>query len=178
MKSRRFYGGLLVIAAFLLAGGSFAQQNIKKGATVEKKEKDEKDEQREGKLALKDLPKPVQTTVQKETQGAKINGISKESDAGKTIYEIETTVSGHGRDMLVDDKGVLTEVEEETPLASLPAGLQATIKSTIGKSKLVKLETVMNGSKVKTGYSAIIETGGKQSEIEMGLDGGPLPKGK
>ncbi len=178
MKSTKFFAVWLAIMAFLLAGGLFAQQQktAQKATKVEAKEG--KEEQGEGKLALKDLPKPVQTTVQKETQGATIVGISKETDAGKTVYEIETKVNGRSRDMLVDDKGALTEVEEETALASLPAAIQAEIKTCIGKSNLVKLETVMNGAKVKTGYSALVETGGKQSEIEMGLDGKPTARGK
>ncbi len=178
MKSAKFFAVCLGIMAFLLAGGllAYQQKTAQKATKVEAKV--EKEEQGEGKLALKDLPKPVQVTVQKETQGATIVGISKETDAGKTIYEIETKVSGHSRDMLVDAKGALTEVEEETALDSLPAAVQAGIKTSIGKSKLVKLETVMNGTKVKTGYSALVETGGKQSEIEMGLDGKPTARGK
>ena len=178
MKSTRFFAVWLAFMAFLLAGGLFAQQQKTTQKATKVEDKEGKEEQGEGTLALKDLPKPVQTTVQKETQGATIVGISKETDAGKTIYEIETKVSGHSRDMLVDDKGALTEVEEETALASLPAAIQAQIKTSIGKSKLVKLETVMNGAKVKTGYSALVETNGKQSEIEMGLDGKPTAKGK
>jgi len=182
MTNSKHIGVALLVAAILLAGGLFAQQQQKaaqqKATKVEKQEKEEQEEGTEGKLALKDLPKPVQATVQKETQGSEIVGISKETIEGKTIYEIETKVKGHTRDMLIDEKGVLTEVEEETSLASLPAALQAEIKTSIGKAKLVKLETVFNGSKVKTGYSALVETGGKQSEVEMGLDGKPLAKGK
>jgi uncharacterized protein HemX len=182
MTSSKSIGIALFVMAILLAGGLSAQQQQKaaqqKATKIEKEEKEEKEEGQEAKLALKDLPKAVQATVQRETVGAEIVGISKETAEGKTIYEIETKVKGLARDMLIDEKGVLTEVEEETNLASLPAALQAEIKKSIGKAKLVKLETVLNGSKVKTGYSALVETGGKQSEVEMGLDGKPLAKGK
>ncbi len=161
-----------VMAAFLLGAGSFGQQ---KGTEIEQEKKREKTE---GRLALRDLPKVVQATVQKETQGAAIVGISKENADGKTIYEIETKVSGRTRDMLIDDRGALTELEEENSLASLPSPIQAEIRTSIGKAKLIRLETVMNGAKVKTGYSALVELGGKQSEVEMGSDGKRSAKGK
>ncbi len=101
-----------------------------------------------------------------------------ENEDGKTIYEIETKIKGHTRDMLIDAKGVLTEVEEEINLASLPAAVQAEINKSIGKAKLVKLEAVFNGSKVQTGFSALVELAGEQSEVEMGLNGKKLPPGK
>ncbi|MBZ5497994.1 MAG: hypothetical protein LAP85_16450 [Acidobacteriia bacterium] len=170
----RCAGVFLFAICFLFVGAVSAQQK----AVPKKAEKGETGEAGEGKLAMKDLPKVVQATIQKETQGAEIVGISKESDAGKTIYEVETKVKGHSRDMLIDAKGALTEVEEEVDLASLPAAVQAEIKKSIGKAKLVKLETVANGAKVQTGFSALVDNAGKQSEVEMGLDGKPLAKGK
>jgi len=173
---------------FLLACAAWAQQQTSQGKAVktekkvekkaEKEDKEEAGEKADAMLAMKDLPKAVQTTIQKETQGAEIVGISKETDQGKTLYEVETKVQGHTRDMLIDPKGNLTEVEEEVALASLPAGLQAEIQKSIGKAKLVKLESVANGTKTLTGYSATVEIGGNQSSIEMGPDGKVLAKGK
>ena len=184
MSLVRFRGLGMIFAAicFLFVGNLCAQQKtpqkqVEKGEKAEKGEKGEKEEQAT-KLTVKDLPKAVQATVQKETQGAEIVGISKESEDNKTIYEIETKIKGHTRDMLIDDKGNLMEVEEETSLATVPAAVQAEIKKSIGTSKLVKLETVFDGKKVMTGYSALVETAGKQSEVEMGLDGKRLPAGK
>jgi hypothetical protein len=164
-------GAILFGICFLFVAAVYAQQKA-----VPKKA--EKGEAAEGKLTMKDLPNAVQTTLQKETQGAEIVGISKETDAGKTLYEVETKVKGRSRDMLIDPKGTLTEVEEETDLAILPAAVQAEVKKSIGKAKLVKLETVFNGTKVQTGYSAVVDNAGKQSEVEMGLDGKVLAKGK
>jgi len=166
----RGFGAVLIAICFLFVGNLCAQQK----ATQKQGEKGEQ----ATKLTLKDLPKAVQTTVQKETQGAEIVGISTENEGGKTIYEIETKVKGHTRDMLIDDKGNLTEVEEETSLATVPAAVQAEIKKSIGTAKLVKLETVYDGKKVMTGYVAVVESAGKQSEVELGLDGKKLPAAK
>ncbi|MBZ5500241.1 MAG: hypothetical protein LAP85_27925 [Acidobacteriia bacterium] len=167
-------GVILFAVCFLCVSVVCAQQK----AVPKKAEKGAAAEAGEGKLAMKDLPPAVQATVQKETQGAEIIGLSKETDAKTTVYEVETKVKGRSRDMLIDAKGVLTEVEEETALASLPAAVQAEVTKSIGKAKLVKLETVFNGAKVKTGFSALVDNAGKQSEVEMGLDGKVLAKAK
>ncbi len=167
----RCAGAILVGICFLLVGAIGAQQK----ATPKKTEKEEEGEAR---LTMKDLPKLVQATVQKETVGSEIVGLSKETEGGKTLYEVETKVKGRTRDMLIDAKGALTEVEEEVDLASLPAAVQAAVKSSIGKAKLIKLESVFNGAKAHTGYTALVDNAGKQSEVEMGTDGKPLAKGK
>jgi hypothetical protein len=140
--------------------------------------KSEKREGNEGKLALKNLPSAVQATIQKETRDSKIIGISREADNGRTLYEIETMAKGHSKDMLIDDKGNLTEIEEEIALASLPANIQTEVNKSIGKARLVKLEVVCNGAKVQHSYAALLDKAGKRSEISLGLDGRLLPAAK
>lgn len=170
ISARLRTAGLAVLALSLLfLGAAWAQE----------KEKAKEKEQAKGekKLELKDLPKAVQATVQKESQGATLVGLGTESEAGKTIYELETKISGHTRDLLIDAKGIVLEVEEETAIGSLPATVQAEVSKSLGKAKLVKLETVAKGGKM-TGYSALVDKGGKQSEIEMGPDGKVLAKTK
>jgi hypothetical protein len=67
-------------------------------------------------VQMKDLPEPVQKTVQEQTRNAKLRGLSKEVDHGKTFYEAETTVEGRSRDILIDASGAIVEVEEVTEL--------------------------------------------------------------
>lgn len=167
----RCAGAILVGICFLFVGAVCAQQ---KAAP----KKAEKGEEGEVKVAMKDLPKEVQATVQKETKGATVVGLSMETEGGKTTYEAETKVNGKGRDISIDAKGNVIEVEEEIDLASLPAAVQVEVKNTIGKAKLLKLESVFNGAKVQTGFEASVDNAGKHSEIEMGLDGKVLAKGK
>lgn len=166
MKDARLRSAAVILSCLCLffLGAAWAQE---KGG----QEKGEK------KLEVKDLPKVVQATVQRESQGATIVGISAETEAGKTLYELETKVNGHGRDMLIDSKGTVVELEEEIQLGSLPAAVQAEVKKSIGKAQLVKLESVIKSGKM-TGYSALVDNLGKQTEIEMGPDGRVPPKGK
>ena len=53
-------------------------------------------------VQMKDLPAAVQKTVQEQTRNAKLNGLAKEVEDGKTFYEAETTVNGKSRDVLID----------------------------------------------------------------------------
>src|SRR6266404_5698627 len=72
-------------------------------------------------VKMKDLPLPVQRAIQEQTKGAQVKGVAREVENGKTFYEAETSVNGHGRDLLFDSAGALVEIEEETPLDSIPA---------------------------------------------------------
>src|ERR1017187_3984288 len=95
----------------------------------------------EKKLQMKDLPPAVQKTVQDQTKGAEIKGISSETEKGKLTYEIETMVSGKHRDFLVDAKGAVTEVEDETVIDSIPAAAKAAIEKKAAGGKIAMVET-------------------------------------
>ncbi len=128
-------------------------------------------------LDMKQLPGAVQKTVQEQTKGATIRGLSKEVENGKTQYELETTVDGRSRDLLIDPTGKVLEVEEEVDIAKLPAAVKAEIKKSLGDAKLLKLESATKDG-VVTGYEASVEKAGKKSSLAMGPDGKALPKAK
>src|ERR1700752_4834067 len=79
-------------------------------------------------LQLKDLPAPVQKTVQDTLKGGEIKNISKEVEKGVTQYEVESMLNGGHRDFNVDSKGKLIVVEEEVALDSIPAAAKAAIE--------------------------------------------------
>src|SRR6266446_8535862 len=72
-------------------------------------------------LQVKDLPAPVQKTVQDTLKGGEIKNISKEVEKGVTQYEVESMLNGKHRDFNVDAQGKLIVVEEEVDIASIPA---------------------------------------------------------
>ncbi|MGA3018805.1 MAG: PepSY domain-containing protein [Bryobacteraceae bacterium] len=124
----------------------------------------------EKKVQMKDLPPAVQKTVQDQTKGAEIRGISSETEKGKLIYEVETMVNGKHRDILVDAKGAVTEVEEETAIESIPAAAQAAIEKKAAGGKIAMVETVTRGS--ATLYEATYtDKGGKKHEFAVKPDG-------
>jgi uncharacterized membrane protein YkoI len=119
------------------------------------------------KIQMKDLPPPVQKAVQQEeAKGAKIVGLASEKEGGKTMYEVETTVGGHTRDLLFDASGTLVETEEETPISAVPAAAKAALEA---RGKVLKVETLTKGGIVT--YEAQVEKNGKKSEVEVDVKG-------
>ena len=123
----------------------------------------------EKRVQMKDLPEPVQKTVREQTKTAKLRGLAKEVEDGKTFYEAETTVNGKSRDILIDPTGAVVEVEEAAELASIPEAAQKTLKSAAGAGKILSVETVTKGSTVS--YEAVVQKSGKKSEVAVNADG-------
>ena len=121
-------------------------------------------------LQMKDLPPAVQKTVQDQTKGAEIEGLSKETENGKAAYEVETMVSGKHRDFIVDAKGAVTEVEEETQLNSIPSAAKAAIEKKAAGGKIGMVETMTRGSAkfYEAGYTS---KDGKKHSVLMKPDG-------
>jgi uncharacterized membrane protein YkoI len=119
-------------------------------------------------VKLSDVPPAVQKAIQEQTKGAVIKGLSMETEKGKTFYEAETTLKGHGRDLLFDKTGALVEVEEETTLDAIPVPAKNGIQKAAG-GQVLKVEAVTNGSSVS--YEAEIEKNGKKSEFAVKPDG-------
>jgi uncharacterized membrane protein YkoI len=121
------------------------------------------------KIAAKDLPPAVSKAVQEETKGAAIKGYSKEVENGRTMYEVETTVNGHTRDLLFDSTGKLVTVEETVTLDSVPSPVKAAFEA---KGKVLLVETVTTSGKVT--YEAQVEKNGKKSEVVVDAAGKPI----
>jgi uncharacterized membrane protein YkoI len=120
-------------------------------------------------VKLRDLPAAVQKTVQEQTKGAQLKGLSKEDERGKTFYEAETMRNGKSRDILIDPAGAVVEVEEEIGLDSLPVPAKAAIEHRAERGKILKVESVTSAGAVH--YEATINKGGKKSEIAVNADG-------
>ena len=127
----------------------------------------------EKKIKHSDLPVAVQKTVTEQSQGAKIRGFSEEKDKGQTFYEIELMVDGHSKDVLMDAKGAVVEVEEQVSLDSLPVAVRDGLQAKAGKGKLVKVESLTKSGKL-VAYEAQVVTAGKRSEVQVGPNGQPL----
>jgi uncharacterized membrane protein YkoI len=124
------------------------------------------------KVQMKDLPQPVQKAVQQEeAKGAKIVSLATEVEGGKTMYEVETTVGGHTRDLLFDASGTLVESEEETPLSAVPAAVKTALEA---RGKVLKVETLTKGTTVT--YEAQVQKNGRKSEVEVDANGKALKK--
>lgn len=121
------------------------------------------------KVKMQSLPAAVQKTVKEQTKNATVLGIIKETENGKTVYEVESKVNGRGRDFIVDAAGALLEVEEEVSLDSIPAGAKAAIEKKSAGGKITKVETLAKGKTVT--YEASVAIKGRTSTISVAADG-------
>ena len=166
------------LAAFILAAGSLvaAQQAttkpttakpvVKKDAKTEK-EDDEKDEQ-EGAKAYKiavQLPAPVTAAFKKAYPAATIRGTSKETENGKTVYEVESVENGKARDLIYAADGAVMELEEEMNPADLPAPVTAALKKLYPKATVAVAERQTRGAMVQ--YELQIKGAAKKSVAFM-----------
>jgi hypothetical protein len=127
----------------------------------------------EKKIERKDLPPAVEKTVVAQSQGATIRGFSQEKENGQLNYEAELTVNGHSKDVLIDANGAVVEVEEQVPIDSLPSAVKDALLAKAGAGKILKVESLTKHDKL-VAYEAVVQSGGKKSEIQVGPDGQPL----
>jgi hypothetical protein len=109
---------LMVFAAVVLTAGA----SLAASPAVRQEASKEKGGDSERAVKMKDMPAAVQQTVREQSRGAKIRGLSVETENGVTNYEVELRVNGHARDVLIDPSGAVVSVEEQVALASLPSG--------------------------------------------------------
>jgi hypothetical protein len=127
----------------------------------------------EKKIKREDLPPAVEKTVAEQSKGATIRGFAQEVDKGKTYYEVQLTVNGHGKDISMDEKGDIVEVEEEVALDSLPPAVKEGLLKAAGAGKIGKVESLTKKGTL-VAYEAVVRTGAKRSEIQVGPDGKKL----
>ena len=126
----------------------------------------------ETKLKIEDLPPAVQKTVKEQTQNAKLVGLSKEKEGGKTVYELETLLNGKSRDFMIDGAGAILTVEDEVALESIPAAAQQAIQKKVAGGTITKVETLTKGSEVSYEASYTSKSG-KKAEYGVNADGTP-----
>jgi hypothetical protein len=127
----------------------------------------------EKKIKRSDLPAAVEKTVAAQSAGATIKGFSLEKENGQIFYEVEMTVNGHTKDVLIDGNGAVVEVEEEVAVDALSPEVKAGLLAKAGKGKLTAVVTIRKHDKL-VAYEAKVNTNGKKSEVQVGPDGKPL----
>lgn len=120
---------------------------------------------------LKSLPPSVQKAVAAETRGATIKGVDKEVEDGKTVYEVETVVSGRTRDLMFAADGTVLSVEEQSSLDAISAAARAAVEKQAVGGRVSTVEVVTRGTAVS--YEAVVVKGGKKTEVTVNADGTP-----
>ena len=123
----------------------------------------------ERKLAMQDLPGPVQETVREHTKGLRLIGLSEEVEKGETLYEAEVRVDGKTWDILIDPTGRVIAEEKEVALGSLPEPARAAIEQAAEGATIRKVESVTKDG--NTVYEAQFKKDGKKVELVVAADG-------
>lgn len=125
------------------------------------------------KITEAQLPAAVRATAQRETAGVTVKGYLTEIEHGARVYEVETMVSGHSRDLQISADGTLTEVEEEVPFDTLSTSVKAGLTAKAKDAKIVKVESLTKGGKL-VAYEASTVKGSHHGEVQVGPDGQSL----
>jgi uncharacterized membrane protein YkoI len=124
---------------------------------------------KEKKVQLQDLPPAVQAAVQVNTKDLPSYRISEEQEDGRTVYEVETTVNGLSRDLLIDTSGLVVEVEEELDAAQLPEAARKAVERVSGGGVIRKVEATTRAG--ATEYEVSVKGGSGKSRVMVAGDG-------
>ena len=139
------------------------------------------DDDKEEKVTLDKLPKAVLQAVKDRFPRGELGEASKETENGKTEYEVSLKLNGSSIDVMVSPEGKLTLIEKSIHVEDLPKAVAATVKTKHPTNKITKAEEVIKVADDKETleyYEVIVEVDGKPVELEILLNGKMKPEVK
>lgn len=123
-------------------------------------------------ISKNQLPTAVQTAMKAQTRGSHILGYSKETEDGRTTYEVETRRNGNGRDLSFDANGHLLETEQQVQMSDVPGPARRALEQRTRGGEITKVESVTAGNSVS--YEATVTMkSGRKTEVAVNADGTP-----
>jgi hypothetical protein len=111
------------------------------------------------------LPQAVRETAKAHMENAFPVSIGSAKGEQGWDYQVNTRVDGKYHDLVIDEKGKLVAVKDETDLASIPAAAKATLEKQAAASKLITLEKVTEGAQVS--YHAIMKDDARGATVQL-----------
>ncbi|HVA49502.1 MAG TPA: PepSY-like domain-containing protein [Pirellulales bacterium] len=118
-------------------------------------------------VPLDQVPKVVLEAVKAKFPGAKLTEAAKETEDGKTTYEIGLEHKGQEYSVSLTAAGKITEIEREIEIKELPKAVSDAIKKKYPKGKMEKAEEVTAGG--KTTYEVVVEAS-DDKDVEVTVD--------
>ena len=129
----------------------------------------------EEKIAPDKLPKPILEAVKKRFPKAEITGAAKETEDGKTEYEVSLKDGDTKYDVMFSADGAMTLIEKQIPAKDLPKAVTDALEAKYPKATFKVTEEMIKVTDGKEGlayYEVLLETADKKSvEVEVGPDG-------
>lgn len=121
---------------------------------------------KEKEVTLAAVSAPARTTIEKETAGGHVDKITRETEHGKAVYDVEATVGGKHLEYLVAEaNGELLGTEAPVEFSALPQSVQNAAQKYFGTTAGLtamkgveygetqyELEGVKNGKKVEVTF--------------------------
>jgi uncharacterized membrane protein YkoI len=129
----------------------------------------------EAQIKLDEVPKAVMDSAKAKFPGAKMREASKETEDGKTVFELSMTLEDRKMDVTFEEDGTLVVVETEVSEKDLPAAVTGAILDKYPGAKIKLAESVKKGPDVKKDvdyYELHLTTADKKSaEVEVDARG-------
>lgn len=119
----------------------------------------------EEKVPLDKVPAAVMKTVKDRFPKAEIKEASKETEDGKTLYEVSLRHEGHNYDVTLGEDGVIREVEKEIAAADLPKTVADAVKAKYPKATIEKAEEITKGDAKR--FEVLLKDGDKSRELVL-----------
>lgn len=126
-------------------------------------------EDKEEKVTLEKIPAAAAKAIKEAVGGERIQGLSKEKDKGKNVYEVSFHKGGRAHDLTVDESGKVVSDEEVIPVEEAPKNIREAIEKEHPGGKIEKLERITEGGKVD--FEVLISGKGKREEIKFDSKG-------
>jgi uncharacterized membrane protein YkoI len=127
----------------------------------------------EEKIALDKLPRAVMNAVKAKFPTAELKGASKETENGKTSYEVTLTLNQANHDVILTAEGKITAIEKVIKSHDLPRAVADALKAKYGDATIKAAEQISDADDKITAYEVQIVKADKK-ELEVKLD----PEGK
>lgn len=118
------------------------------------------------------LPQAVANAFHTSYPTATILSFSRELNAGKVVWEVESRDGSTRRDLLYAPTGETLEIEETIPAASLPAPVRDALKANAPNAMVTRAERVTRRAVVT--YELAIKVGGKSRSLAFDRNGKPV----
>jgi uncharacterized protein YxeA len=123
----------------------------------------------EEEMPLQEIPEAARKSISAQAAGGKIVSTEKVFENGKTAYGAVIEKNGKQSEYSFAADGKIASSEEDINLADIPEAARKVISSKAAGGKIISTKKVFEDG--KTVFAAIIEKGGKQTEISVAPDG-------
>ncbi len=166
MKVHRIVMGLATVAVVIGLNTRAEAAQSKASAQPKAEVGDEKDET----VSMAKVPKVVRDTLSQYAKDSEVQSASKGDVDGTAVYEFDIDQGARKFEVAITPKGAFFGSEEVIQLSGVPDAARNTFTQQAQGGKIVSVEKAVDKNK-KTNYEAVIEKGGKRTEVVVDPNG-------